>query len=75
MVFSEEKNMLVLGEVSERLHLPDDIVKRALHSLSCVKYKVLKREGEGGSIKATDKVSHSERWEERMAGVFLYVGR
>ena len=57
MVFSEEQNMLVLGEVSSRLHLPDDIVKRTLHSLSCGKYKVLKREGEGGSIKPTDKVS------------------
>lgn len=55
MVFSEEQNMLVLGEVSSRLHLPDDIVKRTLHSLSCGKYKVLKREGEGGSIKPTDK--------------------
>eukprot|EP00752_Nemacystus_decipiens_P005718 g5175.t1 len=55
MVFSEEPNTLVLGEVSQRLHLPDDTVKRILHSLSCGKYKVLKREGEGGSIKATDK--------------------
>lgn len=57
MVFSEEPNSLVLGEVSQRMHLSDDIVKRTLHSLSCGKYKVLKREGEGGSIKATDKVS------------------
>lgn len=56
MVFSEEPGTLVLGEVSQRLHLPDDTVKRILHSLSCGKYKVLKREGEGGSIKATDKV-------------------
>lgn len=56
MVFSEEPNTLILGEVSQRLHLPDDTVKRILHSLSCGKYKVLKREGEGGSIKATDKV-------------------
>ncbi len=56
MVFSEEPNALVLGEVSQRLHLPDDIVKRILHSLSCGKYKVLKRDGEGRSIKATEKV-------------------
>ena len=56
MVFSEETGTLVLGEVSQRLHLPDDTVKRILHSLSCGKYKVLKREGEGGSIKATDRV-------------------
>ncbi|CAN0366906.1 unnamed protein product, partial [Ectocarpus sp. 8 AP-2014] len=55
MVFSEETSTLVLGEVSQRLHLPDDTVKRILHSLSCGKYKVLKREGQGGSIKATDK--------------------
>lgn len=48
--------MLVLGEVSNRLNLHDDVVKRTLHSLSCGKYKVLKREGEGGSIKATDRV-------------------
>ncbi|CAN0069531.1 unnamed protein product, partial [Hapterophycus canaliculatus] len=50
-----DTNTLALGEVSQRLHLPDDTVKRILHSLSCGKYKVLKREGEGGSIKATDK--------------------
>lgn len=56
MVFSQEPGMLVLGEVSNRLNLNDDVVKRTLHSLSCGKYKVLKREGEGGSIKATDRV-------------------
>lgn len=61
MVFSEETNTLVLGEVSQRLHLPDDTVKRILHSLSCGKYKVLKREGQGGSIKAADKVCARER--------------
>ncbi|CBJ29134.1 conserved unknown protein [Ectocarpus siliculosus] len=55
MVFSKETNTLVLGEVSQRLHLPDDTVKRILHSLSCGKCKVLKREGQGGRIKATDK--------------------
>ena len=67
MVFSQEQGMLVLGEVSSRLNLPDDVVKRTLHSLSCGKYKVLKREGEGGSIKATDKVRRTggEREKER----------
>lgn len=56
MVFSEEQSMLVLGEVSNRLHLSEDIVKRTLHSLSCGKFKVLKRDGEGASIRPTDKV-------------------
>lgn len=56
MVFSEEQGWLVLGEVSSRLHLSDDIVKRTLHSLSCGRFKVLKREGEGSSIRPTDKV-------------------
>ncbi|CAM9670461.1 unnamed protein product, partial [Sphacelaria rigidula] len=55
MMFSTEQNMLVLGEVANRLHLSEDIVKRTLHSLSCGKFKVLKREGEGSSIRPTDK--------------------
>jgi cullin 1 len=52
--------------LQEYLNMPEDILKKVLHSLSCGKFKVLKKigEGEGGSgdkgIKTTDSFSFNE---------------
>ncbi|CAN0373931.1 unnamed protein product, partial [Discosporangium mesarthrocarpum] len=54
-VFEEENGQLPLAEVVQRLRLPEDAVKRTLHSLSCGKFRVLKREGEGSGIRPADK--------------------
>ncbi|CAM9668719.1 unnamed protein product [Phaeothamnion confervicola] len=51
-----------LSQLQEALNLPEETVKRTMHSLSCGKYKVLKREGSGGgssSIKADDTFSYN----------------
>eukprot|EP00611_Tribonema_gayanum_P025330 TRINITY_DN573_c0_g1_i1.p1 TRINITY_DN573_c0_g1~~TRINITY_DN573_c0_g1_i1.p1 ORF type:complete len:748 (-),score=346.79 TRINITY_DN573_c0_g1_i1:64-2307(-) len=55
MVFSTETEMLPLDAVTQRLNVPEEVCKRILHSLSCGKFKVLSREGEGATIKNTDK--------------------
>jgi hypothetical protein len=45
--------------------MPDDILKKVLHSLSCGKFKVLKKIAEGGesggaAIKTTDSFTFNE---------------
>lgn len=43
-----------LQQLSEALNLADDPLKRALHSLSCGKFKVLKKDGHPQNVKSTD---------------------
>ena len=41
-------------KVRERLNLPEETMKRVLHSLSCGKYKVLEKQPKSNTVKATD---------------------
>lgn len=40
--------------IRERLNLPEEILKRVLHSLACGKHKVLEKDPKSSSIKPTD---------------------
>mmetsp|Transcript_24749 Transcript_24749/g.80040 ORF Transcript_24749/g.80040 Transcript_24749/m.80040 type:complete len:784 (-) Transcript_24749:368-2719(-) len=42
-------------QVRDRVNLPDEHLKRVLHSLACAKYKVLAKTPPGNTIKNTDK--------------------
>jgi cullin 1 len=50
--------------LQEYLNMPEDILKKVLHSLSCGKFKVLKKTSEGGEdnkgLKITDSFSFNE---------------
>lgn len=41
-------------KVRERLNLPEETLKRVLHSLSCGKYKVLEKDPKSNTVKPTD---------------------
>jgi len=42
-------------QVRDRVNLPDEHLKRVLHSLACAKYKILSKTPSGSAIKNTDK--------------------
>ena len=46
LLFNRE-DTLSYKEIAERLNLPDEDVRRTLHSLACSKYKILKKSPEG----------------------------
>mmetsp|Transcript_7717 Transcript_7717/g.47813 ORF Transcript_7717/g.47813 Transcript_7717/m.47813 type:complete len:793 (+) Transcript_7717:183-2561(+) len=56
MLFNDE-DKLSYEEVRERLGLPEDELKRSLHSLSCAKYKILLKDGDRKKISSEDTFS------------------
>jgi cullin 1 len=42
------------NELSGALQLPEEALKRVLHSLACGKYKILKKDGPSNAIKSSD---------------------
>ena len=69
MAFSDSKPR-PFTQLAEELALPEDILKRTLHSLACGKFKVLRRSEEGdkgsGAIKTTDTFSINEQFSCQM---------
>jgi len=49
-----ESITLSYTDLANMLHLPDEALKRVLHSLSCGKYKILKKDGPPSAIRSTD---------------------
>mmetsp|Transcript_3656 Transcript_3656/g.10804 ORF Transcript_3656/g.10804 Transcript_3656/m.10804 type:complete len:745 (-) Transcript_3656:39-2273(-) len=49
-----EPQVLAYEQVRERINLPDEHLKRVLHSLACGKYKVLAKTPASSTIKTTD---------------------
>jgi cullin 1 len=49
-----EPQILAYEQVRERINLPDEHLKRVLHSLACGKYKVLAKTPASSTIKTTD---------------------
>jgi cullin 1 len=52
--------------VRERLNLPEETLKRVLHSLACGKYKVLDKEPKSNTIKPTDSFKASAKFSCKM---------
>jgi cullin 1 len=52
--------------VRERLNLPEEHLKRVLHSLSCGKYKVIEKDPKSNTIKATDTFKAAGRFSCKM---------
>ena len=48
--------------VRERINLPEETLKRVLHSLSCGKYKVLQKDPKSNTVKATDTFRASPKF-------------
>jgi cullin 1 len=63
MQFAEGPASLSFKDIAEATKLETDVLKRALHSLACAKYKILKKTGESDDEKAKKKVSETDVFE------------
>jgi len=54
------RNLMSFAEIKEALNVEEDVLKRILHSLSCTRHKVLKKDPKSNSIKPTDSFSYNE---------------
>lgn len=66
LLLFNEADELSYSEVSQRLNLPDEDVGRLLHSLSCAKYKILRKEPEGKTLSKSDRFAFNENFTDRM---------
>ena len=53
-------------DVCQRLNVPEEDAKRALHGLSCARYKILLKEPDSKKISSSDKFSLNENFTDRM---------
>ncbi|KAL9229009.1 hypothetical protein vseg_004527 [Gypsophila vaccaria] len=57
---------LSYSDIAEQLNLADEDLIRVLHSLSCAKYKILKKEPSSKSISQTDHFSFNSHFTDKM---------
>ena len=57
---------LTLGEIQERMHVPEEDVIRLAHSLSCAKYKILNKSPASKTVSKTDIFSMNKKFTDRM---------
>lgn len=65
LLFNDDAK-LTLEQVTERLHLPAEDTVRALHSLSCAKYKILIKEPAGKAVNPGDVFEFNGKFTDRM---------
>merc|ERR1711903_158580 len=65
MLFNANER-LTYGEIREQLNLKEEDVSRLLHSLSCAKHKVLKKEPEGRTVGKQDVFHFNESFTDKM---------
>lgn len=65
---SNECISLSYGELLGALQLPEEALKRVLHSLACGKYKILKKDGPPTAIKSTDIFSANPKFRLYLMG-------
>ncbi|KAI8467553.1 MAG: Cullin [Monoraphidium minutum] len=66
LLLFNETDELSYSEVQQRLNLPEEDVSRLLHSLSCAKYKILRKEPDSKALSKTDKFSFNADFTDRM---------
>ena len=64
LLFNKE-DTLSYGDIATALNLPDEDVRRTLHSLACSKYKILKKSPEGRTVSASDSFSYNPGFTDR----------
>ncbi|KAH7682034.1 Cullins domain-containing protein [Dioscorea alata] len=59
-------NRLSYSDIKDQLDLPEEDVTRLLHSLSCAKYKILKKEPDTKTISKTDYFEFNSMFTDRL---------
>lgn len=66
LLLFNEADELSYAEVQQRLNLPEEDVSRLLHSLSCAKYKILRKEPDTKSLSKSDRFAFNAEFTDRM---------
>lgn len=66
MLLFNLSDRLSYAEIMSQLNLTDDDVVRLLHSLSCAKYKILKKEPSTKAITPTDVFEFNSKFTDKM---------
>lgn len=66
LLLFNSSDRLSFSEIRTQLNLTDDDLVRLLHSLSCAKYKILKKEPNTKTISPTDNFEFNYKFTDRM---------
>jgi len=66
LLFNDAPGELSFAEIKERLNLPEEDVVRTLHSISCAKYKLLKKSPDSRVVDKGDSFSFNAAFTDKM---------
>ena len=66
LLFNDASAELSFADIKAALSIPDEDVVRTLHSLSCAKYKILKKSPDTRVVAATDTFSFNAAFNDKM---------
>ncbi|KAF8035284.1 hypothetical protein BT93_C1341 [Corymbia citriodora subsp. variegata] len=73
LLLFNSSDRLSYSEIKIQLNLTDDDVVRLLHSLSCAKYKILKKEPNTKSIAPTDHFEFNSKFTDKMRRIKIHL--
>ncbi|KAF3976014.1 hypothetical protein CMV_000761 [Castanea mollissima] len=73
LVLFNSSDRLSFSEIRTQLNLTDDDLVRLLHSLSCAKYKILKKDPNTKTISPTDNFEFNYKFTDRMRRIKIPV--
>nr|XP_023893118.1 cullin-1-like [Quercus suber]POE60060.1 cullin-1 [Quercus suber] len=73
LLLFNSSDRLSFSEIRTQLNLTDDDLIRLLHSLSCAKYKILKKEPNTKTISPTDNFEFNSKFTDRMRRIKIPV--
>ncbi|KAL4633470.1 hypothetical protein ACB092_04G125400 [Castanea dentata] len=73
LLLFNSSDRLSFSEIRTQLNLTDDDLVRLLHSLSCAKYKILKKEPNTKTISTTDNFEFNYKFTDRMRRIKIPV--
>ncbi|KAK4568020.1 hypothetical protein RGQ29_003684 [Quercus rubra] len=73
LLLFNSSDRLSFSEIRTQLNLTDDDLVRLLHSLSCAKYKILKKEPNTKTISPTDNFEFNYKFTDRMRRIKIPV--
>ena len=65
LLFNDCQGELSFNEIKEQMNLPEEDVMRTLHSISCAKYKLLKKSPDNKQVDKSDRFSFNEAFTDK----------
>ncbi|KAM0944690.1 putative cullin protein, neddylation [Dioscorea sansibarensis] len=73
LLLFNSSDRLSYSEIKDQLDLPEEDVTRLLHSLSCAKYKILKKEPDTKTISETDCFEFNSMFTDRLKRIIVLL--